>query len=121
MFSLAIHGGAGLSTRNLTPKEESAYLNSMKSTLKHGIAMLAQGASAVDTVQATIVRMEDDPIFNAGRGAVLNHRGQAECDAALMDGHTGSFGGVTGSTHLRNPILGARFVMDKTPHLHDLR
>jgi beta-aspartyl-peptidase (threonine type) len=117
MFSIAIHGGAGLSTRNLSAEEETAYLQAMESTLRYGYGMLAKGASALETVQATIVLLEDNPIFNAGRGAVLNHRGQAECDAALMDGKTRTYGGVTGSTRLRNPILGARFVMNETPHL----
>ena len=79
--------------------------------------MLAAGGTALDAVQAAAVALEDDPLFNAGRGAVLNELGQAEHDAAIMCGATAEAGGVAGIRGVRNPVVLARVVMEKTPHV----
>lgn len=79
--------------------------------------MLAANGSALDAVQAAAVVLEDDPLFNAGRGAVLNEHGQAEHDAGIMCGRSGEAGGVAGVRGIRNPVLLARAVMERTPHL----
>ena len=79
--------------------------------------MLATGGAALDAVQSAVVALEDDPLFNAGRGAVLNERGEAEHDAALMCGRTGAAGGVAGVRGIRNPVVLARAVMESTPHV----
>jgi beta-aspartyl-peptidase (threonine type) len=79
--------------------------------------VLAPGGSALDAVQAVAVALEDDPLFNAGRGCVLNEHGEAEHDAAIMCGRTGEAGGVAGVRGIRNPVLLARAVMESTPHV----
>ena len=79
--------------------------------------MLVEQGTALDAVQAAAVALEDDPLFNAGRGAVLNERGEAEHDAAVMCGRSGEAGGVAGVRGVRNPVLLARAVMERTPHV----
>lgn len=116
-FALAIHGGAGLIQRNLSDEDEEAYLQALRHTLEVGVQLLQRGVQALDVVQATIEMMEDESIFNAGRGSVLNSGGFAECDAALMDGSTRAYGAVAASRRLKNPVAGARYVMDKTLHV----
>jgi beta-aspartyl-peptidase (threonine type) len=79
--------------------------------------VLEAGDSALDAVQAAAVALEDDPLFNAGRGAVLNEHGEVEHDAAIMCGRTGAVGGVAAVRGVRNPVVLARVVMEKTPHV----
>src|SRR4029079_2036692 len=78
---------------------------------------LAEGGSALDAVEAAVVVMEDDPHFNAGRGAVFTYNGTNELDASLMDGRTRGAGAVTGASHVKNPVRLARRVMEDSPHV----
>ncbi len=117
-YSLAIHGGAGTITRDrMTPELEAAYREKLTEALRAGQAVLAKGGPALDAVSAAITVMEDSPLFNAGKGAVFTNEGRNELDAAIMDGATLNAGAVTGVTRIRNPILLARAVMDKSPHV----
>jgi len=116
MFAIAIHGGAGTLSRNeMTPAQEQDYRAGLSAALDAGYAVLAQGGASLDATMAAVRVLEDNPLFNAGRGAVLNRDGVAELDASLMDGKTLSAGAVTGLQHIRNPIDLARLVMDKSP------
>ncbi len=118
MFALAIHGGAGtLSRSEMTPVQEKEYRDGLSAALDAGYALLGRGASSVDAVIAAVRVLEDNPLFNAGRGAVLNRDGVAELDASLMDGRSLGAGAVTGLQHVKNPIDLARLVMDKSPHV----
>jgi beta-aspartyl-peptidase (threonine type) len=115
MFAIAIHGGAGtISRAALDPEREVAYRAALERALRRGHEILAQGGTSVDAVAATVVTLEDDPLFNAGRGAVFNAEGEVEMDAAIMDGATLKAGAVAGVKRVQNPILAARLVMDKT-------
>ncbi len=118
MFALAIHGGAGtLSRSEMTPAQEKEYRDGLAAALDAGYAVLGRGASSLDAVIAAVRVLEDNPLFNAGRGAVLNRDGVAELDASLMDGRTLGAGAVTGLQHVKNPIDLARLVMEKSPHV----
>ena len=118
MFAIAIHGGAGtLSRKNMSPARENDYVAGLGAALDAGHAVLAGGASSLDATIAAVRVLEDNPLFNAGRGAVLNADGTAELDASVMDGRTLGAGAVTGLQHVRNPIELARLVMDKSPHV----
>ena len=117
-WSLAIHGGAGVIERSsLTPDQDAAYRASLQRALDAGSAVLAQGGQALDAVQAAIEVMEDDPLFNAGRGAVFTAAGKNELDAAVMNGSDLTAGSVAGLTTTRHPIAAARAVMEKSPHV----
>ncbi len=116
-FALAIHGGAGSIDREMAPERKAAYLEALQDALKIGTSMLEEGASSLDTVETVIRRLEDDPLFNAGKGAVFAHDGVNELDAAIMDGATLNCGAVTGVTTIKNPITLARRVMDSSPHV----
>jgi L-asparaginase / beta-aspartyl-peptidase len=118
MFAIAIHGGAGTLARGDLPAEqERDYLAGLESALDAGYELLERGASSLDATIAAVCVLEDNPLFNAGRGAVLNRDGIAELDASVMDGKTLGAGAVTGLKHVRNPIELARLVMDKSPHV----
>ena len=118
MFAIAIHGGAGtLSRKNMSPAQENDYIAGLGAALDAGHAVLAGGASSLDAAVAAVHVLEDNPLFNAGRGAVLNADGTAELDASVMDGRTLGAGAVTGLQHVRNPIELARLVMDRSPHV----
>jgi beta-aspartyl-peptidase (threonine type) len=117
-WSLAIHGGAGVIERgSLTPDKERAYRAAMLTAMDAGSAVLRRGGSSLDAVEATIRVLEDDPLFNAGRGAVFTADGRNELDASIMDGNTRKAGAVAGVTRTRNPISLARAVMDKSRHV----
>jgi beta-aspartyl-peptidase (threonine type) len=117
-WSFAIHGGAGVIERDsLTPEQDAAYRAALHRALEAGQAILAAGGSAMDAVQAAIQIMEDDPLFNAGRGAVFTAEGRNELDAAVMDGSTLNAGSVAGLTTTRHPIAAARAVMEQSPHV----
>ena len=118
MFAIAIHGGAGtLSRAETSSEQEQAYLRGLESALDAGFALLEKGASSLDAVTAAVVLLEDNPLFNAGRGAVLTRDGLAELDASIMDGGTLAAGAVCGLRHIRNPIELARQVMERSPHV----
>ena len=114
---LVIHGGAGVIRHDMTPAKEKAIRAAMTEALQHGHAELQAGKSAVDAVTAALVVLENDPDFNAGKGAVFTHDGKNELDAAIMDGNTLNAGSVTGVEHVKNPILLARSVMEKSPYV----
>ena len=117
-WGLVIHGGAGVISReSLTPEREAAMRAALTQALQAGHAVLAKGGRSMDAVTAAIRVMEDSPYFNAGKGAVFNHDGVNELDAAIMDGKTRSAGAVAGVRHIQNPIDLARLVMEKSPHV----
>ncbi|MGH8309660.1 MAG: isoaspartyl peptidase/L-asparaginase family protein [Steroidobacteraceae bacterium] len=115
---LVIHGGAGAMPRaEMSADREKAYRAGLDAALDAGFAILERGGSSLDAVVEVVRMLEDDPQFNAGRGAVLNHDGLAELDASLMDGRTLQAGSVAGVSHVKNPILLARLVMEKSVHV----
>ena len=117
-WSLAIHGGAGVIPRgSLKPEEEAAYRAGLDDALAAGSAVLRSGGSSTDAVQAAIVVLENNPLFNAGRGAVFDAEGVNELDAAIMDGATLRAGAVAGVKRTQNPILAARAVMEHSRHV----
>ncbi|MDQ1155245.1 isoaspartyl peptidase/L-asparaginase family protein [Brevundimonas sp. SORGH_AS_0993] len=117
-WSLAIHGGAGVIERpSLTPEQDAAYRAALQGALDAGSAVLKGGGSALDAVQAAVQVMEDDPLFNAGRGAVFTAAGRNELDAAVMNGSDLTAGSVAGLTTTRHPVAAARAVMERSPHV----
>jgi beta-aspartyl-peptidase (threonine type) len=117
-IALVIHGGAGTITRkDMTPEMEAQYRAGLKQALEAGYAVLKGGGHGLDAVQAAVRVMEDNPLFNAGKGSVFDHEGKNEMDAAIMDGSNLKAGAVAGVQHIKNPIDLARLVMDKTPHV----
>ena len=117
-IAIAIHGGAGVMDRaKMSPEREAAYRAGLTTALHAGYAILERGGSSLDAVAAVVRTLEDDPLFNAGRGAVLDARGDAELDAAIMDGHGPRAGAVAAVRHVKNPVDLARLVMDKSKHV----
>ena len=117
-WALAIHGGAGVIERaSMTRENEAAYRAALSSALETGAKILRDGGSALDAVESTIRLMEDDPLFNAGRGAVFTAAGRNELDASIMDGANLNAGAVAGVTRARHPITVARTVMEESPHV----
>src|SRR5215472_11792131 len=115
---IVIHGGAGVIERShMSPEREASYRAGLAAALDAGYAVLERGGSSLDAVGAAIRTLEDDPQFNAGRGAVLNHDGLCELDAAIMDGSGPRAGAVAEVRHVKNPIDLARLVMDKSAHV----
>lgn len=117
-WGLVIHGGAGTIAREtMTPEREAAYRTALESALRAGHAILADGGEALDAVVAAVLVLEDDSLFNAGKGAVFTNAGTHELDAAIMDGPTLRAGSVAGVTNVKNPIRLARAVMDQSEHV----
>jgi len=117
-FALAVHGGAGSITKNKYSKDkENQYKNRLKAALEIGYDILNQGGTSVDAVESVIRVLEDSPLFNAGKGAVLTEFGNAELDASIMSGKKLNAGGIAGIKHIKNPITLARFVMEHSPHV----
>ncbi|MEM9054917.1 MAG: isoaspartyl peptidase/L-asparaginase [Pseudomonadota bacterium] len=117
-WRLVIHGGAGVITRErLTDEQEAAYRAALETALEAGAGVLRNGGSAVDAVQAAVIPMEDDPLFNAGHGAVFTATAEHELDASIMDGRDRNAGAVAGAKRVKNPILAARAVMDQSEHV----
>jgi beta-aspartyl-peptidase (threonine type) len=115
---LVIHGGAGtLSREEMTAEREEAFRSALRAALDAGFDVLDDGGTAMDAVIEAIALMENDPLFNAGRGAVFTHDGRNEMDAAVMDGATRDAGAVTGVRLVRNPVRLAREVMTASPHV----
>jgi beta-aspartyl-peptidase (threonine type) len=114
---LVIHGGAGVIAKDVTPEKEKAVREGLQRALEAGYAQLKSGKPALDAVSAVITTLEDDPNFNAGKGAVFNHDGRNELDASIMDGATLRAGSVANVHKVKNPILLARAVMEKSPHV----
>ena len=114
---LVIHGGAGVVRSEMTPKREADVRAGLLKAVAKGYAELKSGKSALDAVTAAITTLEDDPNFNAGKGAVFTHDGHNELDSSIMDGPTLKAGAVAGVRTVRNPILLARSVMEKSEHV----
>ena len=114
---LVIHGGAGVERRDMTPEDERDARAALELALRQGHAALKAGKPALDAVTAAIAVLEDDPHFNAGRGAVFTHDGRNELDASLMDGATRKAGAVAGVHRVKNPILLARAVLEHSEHV----
>ena len=117
-WKLVIHGGAGIMERNeITPGQDREIRAALGNALDVGATILAGGGTALDAVEATVKTLEDDPHFNAGRGAVLTYEGASELDAAIMEAEERRSGAVAGATATRNPVTLARAVMEKSPHV----
>jgi beta-aspartyl-peptidase (threonine type) len=114
---LVIHGGAGVEHGDLNGVEEKAARSALEAALRKGYEQLSAGKPALDAVTAAITVLEDDPTFNAGRGAVFTHDGRNELDSSLMDGATQRAGAVAGVQRVRNPILLARAIMEQSKHV----
>jgi beta-aspartyl-peptidase (threonine type) len=116
-WALAIHGGAGVLSRNTPPEKVKEYEDALARALQLGRDRLAAGDSALDVCEAVVRVLEDDPHFNAGVGAVFNEKGEHELDASIMDGPTLQCGAVAGVRTVKNPVSLARLVMTKTKHV----
>lgn len=117
-WALVVHGGAGAIERGqLKPDQERAYRDAMARATEAGAAVLRREGRALDAVEAVIRLLEDDPLFNAGRGAVFTADGKNELDAAIMEGREMKAGAVAGVTRTRHPITLARAVMEHSPHV----
>ena len=117
-WRLVIHGGAGVIERGrLTPEKDREIRAALDHALATGSAVLERGGSAIDAVEAAVSELEDDPNFNAGRGAVFTYDGVIEHDASIMDGRDRRAGAVTGTSYTRHPVSLARRVMENSPHV----
>lgn len=117
-YALVIHGGAGtILKEKLTPELESQYNVALQDALTIGQNILANGGLAIEAVEKVVKFLEDCPLFNAGKGSVFNHEGKQEMDACIMDGKNLACGSVSGVSHLKNPIEGARLVKDSSEHV----
>ncbi len=114
---LVIHGGAGVEKGDITSEEAAAARAALEAALRAGHARLQQGAPALDAVTAAITVLEDAPQFNAGRGAVFTHDGRNELDTSIMDGASGKAGAAAGLHRVKNPILLARAILDRSRHV----
>jgi L-asparaginase / beta-aspartyl-peptidase len=117
-WAIVIHGGAGGITReSITPELDKEYRAALLLAINTGKKILLEGGSALDAVEQTIRTMEDNPLFNAGKGAVFTHDGKNELDASIMDGSDLAAGSVACVTDIKNPITAARRVMTNSPHV----
>ncbi|WP_437615566.1 isoaspartyl peptidase/L-asparaginase [Erwinia sp. V71] len=115
---IAIHGGAGaISRAAMSVEKEQEYRRALAEIVASGQAILAAGGSALDAVTEAVRLLEECPLFNAGKGSVFTHQGTHELDASVMDGRTLDVGAVAGVSHLRNPVLAARAVLEHSPHV----
>ncbi|MBX2907554.1 MAG: isoaspartyl peptidase/L-asparaginase [Taibaiella sp.] len=117
-IAIAIHGGAGTILRsNMTPELQEAYEAGLKSALDAGYKILESGGTSIDAVEAAVKSLEDFPMFNAGRGAVFNHEGKHEMDAAIMYGKNMMAGAVSNITGVKNPVSLAKTIMQQSEHV----
>jgi beta-aspartyl-peptidase (threonine type) len=117
-FAIAIHGGAGTILRSaMTPAKEMSYKNALKEAINAGTDILSSGGHSLDAVEAAIKTMEDNPLFNAGKGSVFTHDGKNEMDACIMDGKNLMAGAVAAVRNIKNPIALAKCVMEKSLHV----
>jgi L-asparaginase / beta-aspartyl-peptidase len=115
---LAVHGGAGVLRQDvISDADQEQYLFHLAAALEAGYKKLTSGATSLDAVEAAVRYLEDCPLFNAGKGAVLNELGKAELDSAIMDGRTHAAGAVAGIKTVKNPVGAARAVMEKSEHV----
>lgn len=118
MHAIAVHGGAGdIPPHELTPQREAEYHAGLEHALRAGQRVLDGGGTSLDAVVAAVQSLEDNPLFNAGHGSVISASGECELDASLMEGRELRAGAVTGVRHVRSPIVLARLVMEKSPHV----
>ena len=118
LFSIAIHGGAGtILKEDMTPELEAAYINALNEALDAGYAVLEKNGTAVDAVTAACISLEDNSLFNAGKGSVITKKGEHEMDAAIMNGASKAAGAVAGVKNVRNPIVLAKEVMNNSNHV----
>lgn len=118
MYGIAIHGGAGTILKSqLTPEQEAAYLNGLRDALLAGYRILKDSGNSLDAVEASVRSLEDNPLFNAGKGAVFTNDGKNELDASIMEGKTLRAGAVANVRHVKNPVSLAKRVMQKTAHV----
>lgn len=115
-YALVIHGGAGYRSPG-NAMEDMKYISSINNALDAGQAILAQGGSSMDAISQVIMFLEDDSLFNAGRGSVFTYEGRNEMDASIMDGSNKKAGSVAGVRTIKNPIQAARLVLEKTSHV----
>ncbi len=117
-IAIAVHGGAGTILKSkMTPEKERGYRDGIESALNAGYILLRSGGSALDATQAAVESMEDNPLFNAGKGAVFTHDGVNEQDACIMDGATKNVGAVAGVKRIASPIRLARLVLEYSDHV----
>ena len=117
-WALVVHGGAGVIERGaMTPETDAAYRAAMTRALETGAGVLESGGTSIDAIEAIIRGFEDDPMFNAGRGAVFTAAGRNELDSSIMDGSDLNAGAVAGVSSVRHPISLARAVMEHSPHV----
>lgn len=117
-YVMVVHGGAGtILKKNMTPALENAYTEALRQALLAGYHALESGQSSVDAVERAIWVLEDNPLFNAGKGAVFTHDGRNELDASIMYGKTLEAGAVAGVSHVKHPISAARKVMEQSEHV----
>ncbi len=117
-YAIAIHGGAGtISKENMDDETEKLYINALNEAIDIGENILKNGGSSLDAVEATVRILEDNPLFNAGKGAVFTNEGRNELDASIMTGHDQKAGAVGGVTTVKNPISLARTVMTHSEHV----
>jgi L-asparaginase / beta-aspartyl-peptidase len=118
MFGMAIHGGAGTLPRaEMSGEAERQYRAGLREAIDAGYAVLHDGGTSLDAVTRAVVLLEDNPLFNAGRGSVFTLDGRNELDASIMEGRTLKAGAVCGLTRIRNPVELARAVMEKSEHV----
>jgi len=117
-YAIVIHGGAGnFQSGNFDKELYNNYYSALNSVLKTGDSLLSAGVDAITVVEICIKMMEDEPLFNAGKGSVLTDAGTVEMDASIMDGRNLQAGAVSGVTKIKNPITAARTVMENSKHL----
>lgn len=116
-WSIALHGGAGYVSKDMPEDRKQAYMESLEEALAIGSEILANGGSALDAIEKTVNYLEDNELYNAGKGAVFTSEGRNELDAAIMDGSTLNAGAITGVTTVKNPISLARKVMTDSKHV----
>jgi L-asparaginase / beta-aspartyl-peptidase len=116
--TLVVHGGAGtIEPKDMTPELEAAYHDALRQALAAGNALLIEGGSALDAVTAAVASLEDCPLFNAGRGSVFGYNGRHEMDASIMQGQDKAAGACAGVQGVRNPVMLARSIMERSHHL----
>lgn len=117
-FAIAVHGGAGTILRSsMTPDKEKMYLHALSEALLAGDKILSDGGSSLSAVEAAVKKMENFPLFNAGKGSVFTNEGKHEMDACIMDGKELKAGAVAGVMNIKNPVELARAVMEKSEHV----
>jgi beta-aspartyl-peptidase (threonine type) len=116
-WSIALHGGAGYVSKDMPEDRKQAYMESLEEALSIGSEVLANGGTALDAIEKTVNYLEDNELYNAGKGAVFTSEGRNELDAAIMDGSTLNAGAITGVTTVKNPISLARKVMTDSKHV----